>query len=610
MNSKQANMSYWKKLWIILEKREKIQLAGILILQILGSLVEVIGLGAIPAFVLILANPNKILSHKIAGPALVRLNVSSTQQLLIWGSIFLISLFIIKNLYLFGSNIVRASYLRKLQVKYGVEIFERYMYADYTYLLSHNTAELMRNCVGEVNQVVIGILQGTLTLIMDIFLVFNISIVLFIIEPMITLISFLVIGSLAIGFLRISKAKLESLGKKAMSARTKLYLAVNQGLNGIKETRIMQSEEYFINFYRKSIQELAHASKQQIVINGTIKPLFETLAVAGLLIITLMMYARNRSMEGVIPVLSVFSIAMIRLLPAIREITTTLSTLRYSFVSIDPVYESRDIPLIQQVGTSSSPANDEAENQRIDFLKSLELRDVSYTYPNSSTQAISKISFQLKKGEVVAFVGSSGAGKTTLVDVIAGLLTAQTGDILVDGRQVNKLMRSWQKHMAYIPQFIYLSDESLINNIKWGQADTSDADNALNLAIKTAQLENLIKSLPQGAETVVGERGTRLSGGQRQRIGIARAVYRDPEVLLMDEATAALDNITEHYITDAIENMKGDRTMIIIAHRLSTVRNCDRLYMMEAGKIIAAGTYDELLRTSAEFRALHGGSDH
>lgn len=600
-----TKLGFWKKLWLILDSKDRWQLIGILFLQIIGSMVEVVGLGAIPAFILTLANPAKILTHKIAGPLLARFNITTTSQLLIWGASALIVVFVFKNIFLVAVGFIKANYLRNLQVRYGLELFHRYMYADYIYLLEHNTAELLRNCVTEVSQVVVGILQSTLNLFMDIVLVINISIVLFIMEPIASISTILVIGSISFLFLKFTRRRMEVLGQKAQQARMSIVKAVNQGLNGIKETRIMHAENFFTDSYRMAFKQMAHSEKIRVMLSSTIRPLFETLAVGALLLITVLMYLQSRSLESIIPILSVFSVAMIRLLPAIREITTTISMLRYSFVSINPIYESRFIPLIP-VDTYDSANQKSPETDDIKFNYTIRFENLSYTYPSATKPAVDKVTLEIRKGEVVAFVGSSGAGKTTLLDLVSGLISPQSGSILVDGKDITGNMRQWQKHLGYIPQFIYLADASLRDNILWGIPENGISEDNYQMAIKTAQLETLISQLPEGSNTMIGERGTRLSGGQRQRIGIARAIFRNPDILVMDEATASLDTITEQEIASSIDGMKGARTMFIVAHRLSTVRNSDRIYLMDEGKVIEEGTYDELYEKSPKFKALHG----
>jgi len=599
-------ISFWKKIWLILETKEKWHLVGIFILQFIGSLVEIVGLGAIPAFILVLATPEKILSHKVVGGILMSFNITTADKLLTWGSAALIVIFIIKNAYLVLTGYIKSNYLRSLQVRYGMELFRKYMFADYTFLMGRNPAELLRNCITEVSTVVISILQGILNLFLDVLLIINITVVLFLMQPLVTIFTVAIIGAVAIIFLRFTRKKMERLGKKAQMARRSMVKAVNQGLHGIKETRIMHAEQFFIDDYGAAVQQTARSAKLHALVSSSIKPIFETLAVTALILITFLMYLQNKSIAGVIPVLSAFSIGMIRLLPAIREITSTISTLRYSFYSINPIYESKFIPEILH-----SPELSESfdEDQRVEFNDRLELKNISYTYPNSATQAVRDVSITVKKGEVVALVGSSGAGKTTLIDIITGLLTPDSGKMLVDGIDVSDRIKEWQMNLGYIPQFIYLADNTLRNNILWGRTLKKDSKRNFTAAIKAASLTELINQLPEGHGTVIGDRGTRLSGGQRQRVGIARAIYSNPDILVMDEATAALDNVTEREITKAINEMKGEKTMIIIAHRLSTVRNSDKMYLMEDGRIIASGTYDELLEISPEFKILHNAME-
>lgn len=298
--------------------------------------------------------------------------------------------------------------------------------------------------------------------------------------------------------------------------------------------------------------------------------------------------------------MALFAMATVRLMPAVSQISSLYTNLQYNMVAVNPIYED----LKELEGASREFVEDRSKQKKMTLQQRIDAKDISYRYPGSDEFALRDVSFSIAKGKAVAFVGSSGAGKTTMVDMLLGLLTPESGDVSIDGESIFSNLSAWQKNIGYIPQSIYLSDETLRSNIAFGLPEKSIEDDKVIRALDLAQLSDLIKTLPDGLDTILGENGTRLSGGQRQRVGIARALYHDPEVLVMDEATSALDNITEKQITNAIETLKGDRTIIIIAHRLTTVMNCSKLYLMEQGRIIEEGTYSELISTNRRFREM------
>ena len=324
------------------------------------------------------------------------------------------------------------------------------------------------------------------------------------------------------------------------------------------------------------------------------------MAVVAIMLIAVVMHLQGRPIASIIPVIAMFGVAIVRLMPSIQIIAEMLTNIRYSIVSVNPIYD--DLTAMKKYGEEFR--TDRQRDAKTTLTHAVQIHDLHYHYPNSDEQALNGVSLEIPKGRAVAFVGPSGAGKTTIVDVLLGLLEPQKGEILVDDKNIFDSISAWQRNIGYIPQFIYLSDDSLRRNIAFGLPDSDIDEEKIHKAVELAQLNELVSRLPDGLDTVIGERGARLSGGQRQRIGIARALYNDPQVLVMDEATSALDNITEQHIIHSIETLKGEHTIIMIAHRLTTVMNCDVLYMMENGKIVDQGAYKELLERNEGFREM------
>ncbi|HPK05937.1 MAG TPA: ABC transporter ATP-binding protein, partial [Bacteroidales bacterium] len=382
--------------------------------------------------------------------------------------------------------------------------------------------------------------------------------------------------------------------------RREMLRAARQGFGGIKDARVLNRENEFIEIFRSMARKSSRLQQNRVFISMIPKPMIETLAVTGVILIALLMVLQGRPIENVVPILTLFAVAIIRLMPAIQQITQTLTDIRYHLPSVNAVYD--DLMYLRPFNKQFE--KDRRKKDKLELKNNITINNIFYQYSNSSEQAINGISLTIPHGKAIAFVGSSGAGKTTIVDVLLGLLEPQQGEILVDGKNIYESISAWQRNIGYIPQFIYLGDESLRRNIAFGLSDKIIDEEEVLRTVKLAQLEELVAQLPEGLDTRVGERGTRLSGGQRQRVGIARALYNDPQVLVMDEATSALDNITEQQIIDSIENLKGERTVIMIAHRLTTVMNCDMLYFMDKGKIIDQGTYQELLERNKLFREM------
>jgi ATP-binding cassette subfamily C protein len=376
-----------------------------------------------------------------------------------------------------------------------------------------------------------------------------------------------------------------------------------EGISGIKDVIILGRENSFLGRYNFSAVRTAIALRYKQIIIQLPKPFMETITVTGMLFIALMLLVQGRKVTALIPILTLFGAATMRLLPLLRTVVSSYTEIRYNIYAIDPVYN--DLKLLEKDAEKQLKKEEKINLNPYPFTSQVIFKNVSYRYPQGSAEAIRDISLNIPRGTVIGFVGPSGAGKTTIVDILLGLLEPQQGQILVDNQNIFEDVRRWQMNVGYIPQFIHLSDDTISRNIAFGLLDEEIDTAQLWEAVCAAQLESLIQELPEGLDTVVGERGVRLSGGQRQRIGIARALYNNPQVLIMDEATSALDNITEKFVIEAIEQLRGDRTIIMIAHRLTTVQNCDVIYLMNEGRILEHGSYKDLLKSSSEFRKMN-----
>ncbi len=586
-----------KRLASLFSRKNKIGFFVLLCFMFLGALLETIGVGAIPAFVSVIAFPEQILKYPLLKPLLKYLDLTTSKELLIYSGIALLIIFIIKNIYISFVYYLQARFTKNRQIDISHRLFSLYINAPYSFHLKHDSSELLRNVNLETQRAITGILVPLQTLIMQGLVLISISILLLVTEPVITLFAGILLGSASGFFLKSLNAQLRKLGLEAQKERQVSIQAINQGFGAIKEVLIFGNSSYFINKFLISIRRMASADAFWKVTNNLSQPFLESVIVFGILAVAFLLLLMGRPIESIAPTLALFGAALVRLKSCINMIVQSFTNLRYNSISLDPIWN--DINKLNKSVSSPSPLATTPSLQN-----SIEIDTIQYSYPESDKPAIKDISLSIPKGTSVAFVGATGSGKTTLVDVLLGLLKPKKGTVSIDGYNIFEDLSSWHTRIGYIPQYIYLLNDTIKNNIAFGLENLDIDKEKLITAIKTAQLDEFLSSLPKGMETVIGERGIRLSGGQRQRIGIARALYNNPEVLVMDEATSALDNTTEDLLVHALEKLKGARTIIMISHRLRTIRKCDKLYFMRDGSIEASGNYEELLLKCEEFRKM------
>ena len=590
-----------KKTFFLFPKKDRIKLIIIFGMMLFASFFEVLGIGMIPAFVMAIAEPDRIMQLEVIGPLLESINITTSQSLAYFGAVILILVYITKNMYLTYYKYIKVKFVQKMRIYLQNRVFKAYMSAPYTFFLSRNSAELLRNVNSEVGKVINGTIMPILEITLNVIMFVLIITGLIVLEPFITFITVLMMGGGGYIFLRFTQNRSKDSGRESRQASGDMNRVILQGLGGFKDARVLNRENLFLKQYNMFAKKHVRASVYQSIIKELPKPIIETLLVIGILTITLIMVAEGRTFTEIIPLLTLFGVAAVKLMPIFNNVISQISTINYSAYSVNAIFD--DLELLEGK-YKDFRKKILSESKRMSFSNEIELISVSYKYPESDDYAIHDINLTIPKGHAVAFVGPSGAGKTTLVDVILGLLTPDSGTIKVDGVDIYDNIRGWMKIIGYIQQSNYLMDARIFRNIAFGVPDNEIEKDKLYNAISAAQLEELIERLPLGLRTVTGERGTRLSGGQQQRIAIARALYNNPQILVMDEATSALDNITEKFVIEAIERLRGDRTIVMIAHRLTTVKNCDMIYMIDEGKIVGQGTYDELLETSKEFRKM------
>ena len=588
-----------KLLWL-LDAKARRNGAILLVLMLIGALLEVVGVAAVPAFISAVLEPERLREIPGASGLIDALGLKDPGDFVIWGSLALVAVFAIKNGFLLMNFYLQSRYVANQRMALSHRMAEIYLRAPYHFHLHRNTAEIIRNINREVNVVSGQLIGSILEVFTRLFILVAVLAFLFAVEPIVTLYWFGFFGAVAaVGMLLVS-GRLKEYGQMEQIEGRRLVQWLNQAFGGLKEMKILHRETFFAGKISQSVETTARVGRYKMFVGKAITPSIEFAAVVGLLALSSWLVLSGRPSDSIIFTLSLFVVALVRLREALTAVIYQFTGLRYNLVSVDPLYAE-----LHALGSSE---NQEAIVQNPvpnKFSKQIELRDIWYRYTGGADHSLKGINISIPKGSAVGFVGSTGAGKSTLVDTILALLEPESGGVFVDGVDIRQSgIKAWQATVGYVPQSIYLLDDTIKRNIAYGIADNDIDETALRRAIATSQLDRLIKNQPNGMDTRVGERGVRLSGGERQRIGIARALYRNPQVLIFDEATSALDNNTERAIIAAVEALKGERTIIMIAHRLTTVQNSDVLYFLKDGRIEASGSFAELRENHEDFRMM------
>jgi ABC-type multidrug transport system fused ATPase/permease subunit len=583
-------MNTLSKVFALLNAKLKKQAFFILLLTILSMLFETIGIGLfIPAIVL-LTEPNIAAKYPQVAPFIKFLGNPDQKELAKIGMAVLVGVYFLKNAFIAYFSYAQTRFANEIQVQLSQRLFSTYLRQPYAFHLQRNSAHLIRNVTTEINQVQVYITQ-VLLLCTEFSAVFGIGILLVFSEPLGIVIVGVVLGGMSWIFNYFTKKPILRWAELRLYHAGQAIQHIMQGLGGAKDVKLLGRESDFLTQYKKHNIANARINRMNNTLLALPRLWLELLMVIGLAILVLTMIAQNRQLSTIVPTLGLFAIAAFRLLPSVNRILNTYQNMRFGTPSILLIFDE-----LKLNNTEPETSLDTSSKTAFTYLN---LEHVTFSYAAASVPAVRDISLSIKIGEKVGFVGTSGSGKSTIIDIILGLLVPDHGVVKVDGSDINAspvAIRGWQNQIGYVSQNIYLTDDTLLRNIAFGLANDEIDETAVRKAIKAAQLDEFVNSLPEGINTIVGERGVRLSGGQRQRIGIARSLYHDPQVLVLDEATSSLDNDTEQGVMEAIKLLK-DKTVLIVAHRLSTVAHCDRIFRIEQGKLARAGTPEEVLST-------------
>ncbi len=571
-----------QKFRYIFSRADKFKLVGLVVLMIIGSVLELLAVAVFNPFIEVMMQTSSIADDSFLQFFFQHTNIDSVEGYLIALSFIIAVIYVVKNVYLTFEQNAILSFSYRTRMNLATRLLTTYMNEPYTFHLSKNIAEMQR-CLQTDTSQFMSLINSCLQLAVEFVTCLALGVYLFHTSHSITVLIGLLLGLCVFIFFIISKKVSSKLGRQNEFYNAKLFQWINQSLGGIKEVKILQREKYFIDSYRTNYKKVIWGARVNELLAAVPKYIVETVAIVGLVLaIIVKLLFGHGALETFVPQMAVFAVAAFRLLPSVGKINAYVNNVMYTKASLDMIYQ--DLCEIEKNKPIEVEWEGKTENWK--FMKGVFAEHITYHYPDSDTEVLHDITLEIPKGKTVALIGPSGAGKTTLADIILGLLPPVSGVVRMDDKNIYENLRSWRQKLGYIPQSIYLSDDTIRNNVAFGIYEEQIDEDAIWKALEKAQLKEFVQGLEKGLDTYVGDRGVRLSGGQRQRIGIARALYHDPEILVLDEATSALDSSTEQAVMESIESLQGLKTMVIIAHRLTTIKNADLIYEVVEGKVI------------------------
>lgn len=569
-----------KKLRILLDRKQKLSMVGLMFLMIIGAFLQTAGVGMLVQVVSVVIDPESVEESGIVRSFYDFLGCQDFQTFSVTVMALLIGVFIVKNIFLFVQLKLTFGFVYKNQFATSERMMRNYLRRGYEYFLNADTAVVQRSITSDVNNMyalVLALLQLMSDGVVSLFVVAFC----FVTNGVMTVLLGAALVVLMLAVKKVLKPIMHKAGEDNQNYYSGLFKWISQTVQGIKEVKIACREQYFVDEYCKCGAGYVNAVQKNSLYNNIPKLLIETVCIAVMVTYMIVLTVSGTSAENMLEVLSTLAAAAFVLLPAVNRINNQINAIAYA----EPCFMSVSDNLQEEINDANVDMSFAAVDQKkLEIRKSIELKDIVYAYPNTDRLIFDRANLTIPIGASVGLVGTSGAGKSTIVDILLGLLEVQEGHICADGIDVKSQYRSFLKNIGYIPQMIFMLDDTIRRNIAFGIPDEEIDEQRVWEVLEEAQLDEFVRSLPEGLETGIGERGIRLSGGQRQRIGIARALYHDPEILILDEATSALDNDTEKAIMDSINRFQGRKTLIIIAHRLQTIEKCDLVYRVENGQ--------------------------
>jgi len=584
-------MQTFKKLLFLLTPHERKRVFLLMIVMLIMALLDMIGVASILPFIAILTNPSLVETNIILNTifeASSVVGVENVQQFLFFLGVTVFIILISSLAFKALTTYLQVHFIEMCQYTLSKKLVEGYLYQPYSWFLSRHSADLGKTILSEVSTVISSGIGPILELISRGFVALALISLLLITDPNLTIIVGISLGVIYWLIFNFIRVYLKRFGAERLRNNESRFKTISEAFGAAKEVKVGGLEQAYIKRYSVPAHSFAKINSSVLLISALPRFFLEAVAFGGILIIILYQMSQTENFNNILPIISLYVFAGYRLIPALQQIYVSFNQLTFVGPSLDKLYD--DFKKIK-------PVKPDQDQGQIFLNKTIDLKNVNFTYPNMSRTTLKDISLSIPAKSTIGLIGATGSGKTTTVDIILGLLEAQKGTLEVDGQIITKKnSRSWQRSIGYVPQHIFLSDDTIASNIAFGVEPKNIDHAAVETASKIANLHQfVIDELPAKYQTTIGERGIRLSGGQRQRIGIARALYHDPLVLILDEATSSLDNETEKAVMDAVNNLRKEITIILIAHRLNTVKNCDTIFKLDKGQVIGVGTFDEII---------------
>lgn len=580
-----------KKILFLLNARERKQAFFLLLMIIIMALLDMLGIASVVPFMAVITNPDIIETNEYLNKAFLisnRFGVENKDQFLFALGVFVFLFLVISLSFKALTSYAQLRFVQMRRYTIGKRVLETFLRQPYSWFLNRNSADLGKSILSEVGAIVGKGLRPIFELLSRLLIVVVLIILLMLVDVQITLVVAFIIGGSYGLFFYLTKNYLYRIGKERFKNNTSLFMSINEAFGAVKEIKIGGLEKTYIERFSDPAIVVARKEAYAGILAQLPRYFLEAITFGGVILMVLYLMVEKGSFNNALPLISLFVFAGYRLLPSLQSIYASFNQITFVSTAVDSLYS--DLNSLTKIDTTK-------DINKISLNKSIALKQVSYNYPNSSKTALRDINIHIPARTTVGLMGTTGSGKTTTIDIIIGLLEAQKGTLEVDGKIITKNnSRNWQSSIGYVPQHIFLADDSVAANIALGTKSNNINYEAVEKSSKTANLhEFVINELPNQYQTKVGDRGIRLSGGQRQRIGIARALYHNPSVIIFDEATSSLDTNTEKLVMNAIEKISQNKTIILIAHRLSTLKNCDKIFLMEKGEIKKEGTFEELI---------------